>query len=155
MTETVDAEGEGYVIGSRLVTFTGGELAGRTQERWWVKDPTGREVMSGIATKADAERHRAEIAANAATVAVEFADGRIVAMRADTARWTVGLDADGDVVIEHPDMPGYPYPVTPCCHASGKGSVNSDTGVICRACYAEVGYKYGMDGVAVVPVKKR
>jgi hypothetical protein len=28
--------------------------------------------------------------------------------------------------------------LTPCCNASGKGSCNSDSGVVCRACYEEV-----------------
>lgn len=43
---------------------------------------------------------------------------------------------------------GLVYLLTTCCQASGKGSLNSDTGVVCRACYAEVDMAYG-DGAAV------
>jgi hypothetical protein len=153
----MQTEDETYTIGSELVTFdekAGPELAGRTQERWHVvKD--GRQVAAGIRTKAEAERIRAQMVADARIVPVEFAGGRIIALRADTARWALGLDVDGDVVIEHPDMPGWPYPLTPCCHASGKGW-NSPTGVVCRSCYADVDPKYGdrADDV-VVPVVRR
>jgi hypothetical protein len=35
------------------------------------------------------------------------------------------------------------WPLTPCCLATGKGSDNSDTGVICRACYDDVDTYYG------------
>jgi hypothetical protein len=35
------------------------------------------------------------------------------------------------------------WPLTPCCQATGKGSTNSDTGVICRACYDDVDPFYG------------
>ncbi len=36
--------------------------------------------------------------------------------------------------------------LTPCCKAGSKGSANSSTGVVCRACYREVSAKYGSWG---------
>ena len=39
---------------------------------------------------------------------------------------------------------GIVYPLTDCCEASGKGSANVDSGVVCRACYSEVSSLYGM-----------
>lgn len=53
----------------------------------------------------------------------------------------VGWDQDGDLVVEF--LPGAYAPLTPCCHASGKGVTYSETGVACRACYVDVDGKYG------------
>lgn len=39
---------------------------------------------------------------------------------------------------------GIVYYLTDCCGASGKGSVNSPTGVCCRKCYREVDAVFGM-----------
>ncbi|WP_216917428.1 hypothetical protein [Nocardia noduli] len=53
----------------------------------------------------------------------------------------LGLDAEGCVVIrfgaEHTMV------LTSCCFASGKGSSNSISGVVCRACYQDVHIKHG------------
>lgn len=38
---------------------------------------------------------------------------------------------------------GLAYPLTPCCLASGKGSSNVESGVVCRACYREVDAVFG------------
>lgn len=70
-----------------------------------------------------------------ATLPVVFADGTERRIPADVAGSVVGLDSSGYVVAE---SDGMLYPLTPCCYASGKGSVNSPTGVCCRACYAAV-----------------
>jgi hypothetical protein len=35
------------------------------------------------------------------------------------------------------------YPLTPCCGASGKGSSNVESGVVCRSCYQEVDPMFG------------
>jgi hypothetical protein len=65
-----------------------------------------------------------------------------------------GVDADGDLLVPlgdparpiyHDDGNEYLIPLTPCCHASGKGA-ESSTGVVCRACYREVDAKYGGPG---------
>ncbi len=41
----------------------------------------------------------------------------------------VGIDTDGYKVA---DCDGFRYRLTPCCHASTKGT---DGGVVCRSCY--------------------
>ena len=41
---------------------------------------------------------------------------------------------------EFPEIAGY---LTECCQASGKGSVNSPTGVCCRKCYNPVDPIFG------------
>ncbi|RBO79951.1 hypothetical protein [Nocardia puris] len=33
--------------------------------------------------------------------------------------------------------------LTLCCHASGKGSADSISGVVCRACYRDLHHKHG------------
>lgn len=38
---------------------------------------------------------------------------------------------------------GLVYYLTRCCGASGKGSANSSTGTVCRACYREVSAEFG------------
>lgn len=160
MRETVSGtEDEGYVIGSEYVTFGAGagpELAGRTQERWWIRDPDGRKRVSGIRTKADAEDERRRLIADTRTVPVELVNGDLVAVPAGIARDFVGLDEDGDWVCKEdfPDGSTMLYALTPCCHASGKGSVNCETGVVCRACYDEVDPKYGdLVNLVAVPAK--
>lgn len=61
----------------------------------------------------------------------------------DLARRVRALDGDGDLVVPLEGVEGWWIPLTPCCNASGKGSVNVESGVCCRACYADVGPKYG------------
>ncbi len=39
---------------------------------------------------------------------------------------------------------GIIYYLTRCCGASGKGSANSTSGVVCRSCYADVGPEFGL-----------
>lgn len=45
---------------------------------------------------------------------------------------------------------GMAYPITPCCGASGKGTMNAGSGVCCRRCYAEVDSIYGLGDYVVV-----
>lgn len=59
-------------------------------------------------------------------------------------RKTALTDATGLPVAFGADELGMPFYPTPCCGASGKGSTNSETGVVCRACYREVDEIYGM-----------
>lgn len=84
-------------------------------------------------------------------VDIALADGRHRTVHTVFADRVRGVDADGDVLVplgdsEHPirhdDGTEYLIPLTPCCHASGKGAP-SDTGVVCRGCYREVAPKYG------------
>ncbi|WP_218025078.1 hypothetical protein, partial [Nocardia pseudovaccinii] len=50
-------------------------------------------------------------------------------------------DAEGCVVIRFCTV--HTAVLTPCCHASGKGSSDSISGVVCRACYRDVHHKHG------------
>ncbi|WP_216907663.1 hypothetical protein [Nocardia noduli] len=59
----------------------------------------------------------------------------------DAVEEILGLDAEGCVVIRFCTV--YKMVLTPCCHASGKGSAYSVTGVVCRACYRDVDDKHG------------
>lgn len=52
------------------------------------------------------------------------------------------------VVVANSD--GMIYPLTACCSASGKGSADSPTGVVCRSCYQPVSAVYGDCGWAAV-----
>ncbi|WP_053734153.1 hypothetical protein [Nocardia sp. NRRL S-836] len=87
-------------------------------------------------------------------------DGRRLRIRSVIADRVRGVDADGDLLIplaepgQHiPDDHGDEYlvPLTPCCHAHGKGA-DSATGVVCRNCYREVDPKYGGPGDLSVAV---
>ncbi|WP_051030274.1 MULTISPECIES: hypothetical protein [Nocardia] len=53
----------------------------------------------------------------------------------------LGLDSQGCVVIRFGT--DHTMVLTPCCHASGKGSADSISGVVCRACYRDVPIKHG------------
>ncbi|HET6286472.1 MAG TPA: hypothetical protein VFG15_06945 [Amycolatopsis sp.] len=84
-------------------------------------------------------------------VAIELADGSHRHVHAVIADRVVGIDVDGDLLIPlgepgrpilHDDGTEKLIPLTPCCHASGKGS-ESPTGMVCRRCYCEVDGKYG------------
>nr|WP_172692649.1 hypothetical protein [Mycolicibacterium sp. CBMA 213] len=50
--------------------------------------------------------------------------------------------AEAPVAIgyDHKDGGIQLYPLTPCCAATGKGS---DSGIVCRRCYRDVGHEYG------------
>lgn len=54
----------------------------------------------------------------------------------------LGVTSEGHAVVE---SYGLRYRLTPCCTASGKGSADSPTGVVCRSCFAVVGSEFGMD----------
>lgn len=63
----------------------------------------------------------------------------------DSVDEILGLDAEGCVVIRFATF--HKTVLTPCCHASGKGSIDSISGVVCRACYRDVHHKHGgIDG---------
>ncbi|MGY1947630.1 hypothetical protein [Nocardia asiatica] len=59
----------------------------------------------------------------------------------DAVEDILGLDAEGCVVIRFATH--HTAVLTPCCHASGKGSADSISGVVCRACYRDVHHKHG------------
>ena len=101
------------------------------------------------------------VAGKTGFVEVALEDGRRIQVLAADADRIRGVDADGDVVMPlgtpgsphlHPDGSEYLIPVTPCCHASGKGSGDVETGVVCRTCYCEVDGKYGGPSSVVVTV---
>ncbi|MFD8249748.1 hypothetical protein [Nocardia sp. NPDC059691] len=66
---------------------------------------------------------------------------------ADRINTIVGLDAQHCVVVD--DGSGALVTLTSCCYAYGKGSDNSDSGVVCRACYVEVPVKHAGGGADV------
>jgi hypothetical protein len=57
-----------------------------------------------------------------------------------TAR--AGKFAGLEVAIEKVGEQFMVYPLTPCCHASGKGG-ESPSGVVCRKCHQPVAGVYG------------
>jgi hypothetical protein len=59
----------------------------------------------------------------------------------DAVEDIVGLDAEGCVVIRF--STDHTAVLTPCCYASGKGSGDSISGVVCRTCYRDVHHKHG------------
>lgn len=76
-----------------------------------------------------------------AEMTFRLSDGRTVEVPAAIIATFRGLDAEGHLVICHPDMPTHPetgdeylYGLTACCHASATGT---EYGLACRACYAE------------------
>ncbi|MET9263672.1 hypothetical protein [Amycolatopsis sp. NPDC004079] len=92
------------------------------------------------------------------TVGIALADGRQVQAPAAFADRVVGVDADDDLLIPlgEPGRPiyradgsEYLVPLTPCCYATGKGSIGCE-GPVCRGCYYEVDDKYGMHGTLSV-----
>jgi hypothetical protein len=86
----------------------------------------------------------------AATVTASFADGSTREVPEPVFADLAGLDALGNLVVTSDWDPGYHYSLTPCCHASGKGSADSPTGVVCRSCYRDVDlYFGGPSGVTV------
>lgn len=51
---------------------------------------------------------------------------------------------DPDCGGEYAYSDGVVYLLTPCCKASGKGSIGSFSGVVCRKCRRDVSYEFGM-----------
>ncbi|MFD9701291.1 magnesium chelatase domain-containing protein [Lentzea sp. NPDC059081] len=85
------------------------------------------------------------------TVQLTLADGGLLYVSPVLASRVRGIDADGDVLvcdedITRADGTEYLVPLTPCCHATGKGVTYSETNVACRRCYQDVDPKYGTDG---------
>ena len=75
---------------------------------------------------------------------VVFEDGAKVIVPDEAI--VVGLDVDGDLVADHELGTFRLYLLTDCCHASGKGAIDEDTGhpyVCCRFCHGEVDAKFG------------
>lgn len=89
-------------------------------------------------------------------VDITLTDGRHLQVHTVIADRVRGIDADGDLLIplgegiRLDDGAEYLVPLTPCCQASGKGSTNSSTGVLCRNCYEEVDIKYGSHSTVAV-----
>jgi hypothetical protein len=54
----------------------------------------------------------------------------------------LGRTDSGFLVAGDGEMP-FQWYLTECCAASAKGSSNCETGVCCRACYAEIDTAYG------------
>lgn len=74
---------------------------------------------------------------------IKFTDGTSRQVDKTTAALVVGKDSAGNLVAS---LMGFEYPLTPCCNASGKGSIaGSGPAVVCRSCYKEVGYEFGME----------
>ena len=93
---------------------------------------------------------------------VPLADGRRVRTHPEIAPQVRGLDADGDLVvplgsadapIRHDDGSEWLVPLTPCCHATGKGWADGDGtgGVVCRTCFEWVDEKFGGPTTVAVP----
>ncbi|WP_405183604.1 hypothetical protein OG225_42250 (plasmid) [Nocardia sp. NBC_01377] len=59
----------------------------------------------------------------------------------DSVDEILGLDAQGCIIIKFGTDSS--MVLTPCCHASGKGSIDSLSGIVCRACYVDVHHKHG------------
>lgn len=93
-------------------------------------------------------------------IIVTFEDGTERLLDTRLSDRVVGLDTDGDLLVPLGDGiifgDGTPYLValTWCCYASVKGSTNSPTGVVCRACGRFVAAKYGGPSTLTVPVKE-
>ncbi|GAA2679018.1 MULTISPECIES: hypothetical protein [Actinosynnema] len=94
-------------------------------------------------------------------VELTFVDGRRIAVHTRVADRVRGIDADGDLLvplgepdnpIHHDDGTEYLIALTPCCHASGKGSAMAEGGVVCRSCHDEVDSKYAGPGTLALAV---
>lgn len=85
---------------------------------------------------------------------LHFTDGTAVPnLPVSLAAQVVGLDVDGDLLMPLGEWaPDDLCPLTPCCHATGKGAGYSATGVVCRGCYGDVGGKYGGTSALAVAV---
>lgn len=80
---------------------------------------------------------------------IRFTDGSTVTLDIDTALMVVGKDADGNLVCLA--SWGGHYALTPCCNATGKGSVAGGyPATVCRNCYKDVGFYFGGDAVVAV-----
>lgn len=127
------------------------------KDGWAVYNEDNRPVfLPGAGTpeaeaRALCEAHLIEREAGERTVPVELADGRLVAVVANVAARFCGLDAMGNQVVAMDVGSDWLYALTPCCHASGKGSGDGLT--VCRACYVEVDDYFGGPAQVAVPVK--
>lgn len=85
------------------------------------------------------------------TVSLLLVNGDRVHVASAIADRVRGIDVDGDLLLcdetlQSPDGTEYLVPLTPCCRATGKGVIDSETGIACRRCYRDVHYKYGDRG---------
>lgn len=98
--------------------------------------PYGEELIGTFDTEAEAEAER---------VRLEQGPGTNYFVRESSktaeARKTALTDSRGMEVAFTPD--GQPFYPTPCCGSFAKGSIDSETGVVCRSCYQEVDEIYG------------
>lgn len=132
----------------------------RTKDSWQVVDADGAFCASAPFTdegRAWCELKAAELAVGDDVLPVRLADGRTIPLPRRMADRVRGVDAYGYVVvaaddITNPDGSEFLYPLTPCCYASGKGSIDSVTGVVCRSCYCDVEDVFGGTTEVVVPV---
>lgn len=88
------------------------------------------------------------------TVELLLTNGQRIQTPAVIASRVRGVDPDGDLLVPllGPDSPPqrdnhveYLIPLTPCCHASGRGA-ESRTDLVCRRCHREVAARYGGPG---------
>lgn len=143
-----------YTIGSHQVTYTDqapAEIAGTTATLWFVADKHGRQVHSGLASKAAAVEAMETRLYEDAEIPVALANGVAVYVPRRGADRFRGIDNAGNRVYAM-DLPGDDYlvPLTPCCNATGKGSP-SPTGVVCRACKRTVSSYFGGPAIVAVP----
>jgi hypothetical protein len=70
----------------------------------------------------------------------------VVPQQRSSEVWVVGRDDLSLFALAHSpgsNVVGLLYRLTPCCEASGKGSADSQTGVVCRNCYKSVSHEFG------------
>lgn len=126
------------------------DLRGTTVQEYHVY-MDGRHVIVGTGSEQDAQAEVARLVAGYAPTQVTFADGSVVTMEQRTADTVIGLSDEGYLVV--PTDYGGAIALTPCCHASGTGEMESETGVACRSCYQDVDSVHGDSHVLVhIPV---
>lgn len=78
---------------------------------------------------------------------VRFSNGGVKKVLSDLMDDLAGIDVDSNLVVKASwSKKPYFYPLTPCCNATGKGSVAGDYPcVVCRSCYREVDPYFGGD----------
>lgn len=116
-----------------------------------VEQATGRVVHTGFTSILAADVAAVRRTRDSELVGVDLVDGSRVTIARGCVDRFVGLDDNGYRVLTDPDLPGFLYPVTDCCGASGKGS---ECGVVCRACYQPVADDLGADTTVAIPVAK-
>ena len=55
---------------------------------------------------------------------------------------TLGVNGYGEQVVFDPDA-NMVFLLTSCCESTGKGSAESETGVVCRSCYEPINAAFG------------